>query len=44
MDACVGSCSFIGSDAMIREGLDLLAHTVIGAGKRGLGWSLQDKR
>ena len=34
----VGNGSFIGSGAMIREGLHLPPHTVIGAGKRVMGW------
>ena len=39
----LGSGSFIGSGAMIREGLDLPPLTVIGAGKRVMGWPLRDK-
>ena len=39
---CVGSGSFIGSGAMLREGLDLPPLTVIGAGKRVMGWPLRD--
>lgn len=39
----VGSGSFIGSGSMIREGLDLPPLTVIGAGKRVMGWPLRDQ-
>jgi sugar O-acyltransferase (sialic acid O-acetyltransferase NeuD family) len=39
----VGSGSFIGSGTMLREGLDLPPLTVIGAGKRVMGWPLKDQ-
>ena len=39
----VGSGSFIGSGAMIREELNLPPLTVIGAGKRVMGWPLRDQ-
>ena len=39
----VGSSSFIGSGAIIREGLNLPPLTVIGAGKRVMGWPLRDQ-
>ena len=39
----VGSGSFIGSGAMIREGLILPPLTVVGAGKRVMGWPLRDQ-
>jgi sugar O-acyltransferase (sialic acid O-acetyltransferase NeuD family) len=39
----VGSGSFIGSGAMLRDGLDLPPQTVIGAGKRVMGWPLQNQ-
>lgn len=39
----IGSGSFIGSGAMIREGLNLPPLTVIGAGKRVMGWPLRDQ-
>jgi sugar O-acyltransferase (sialic acid O-acetyltransferase NeuD family) len=39
----IGSGSFIGSGSMIREGLDLPSHTVIGAGKRVMGWPMRDQ-
>lgn len=39
----VGSGSFIGSGAMIREGLSFPPFTVIGAGKRVMGWPLRDQ-
>jgi sugar O-acyltransferase (sialic acid O-acetyltransferase NeuD family) len=39
----VGSGSFIGSAAMLREGLVLPPLTVIGAGKRVMGWPLRDQ-
>ena len=39
---CLGSGSFIGSGAMLREGLELPPHTVIGAGKRVMGWPLRN--
>ena len=39
----VGSGSFIGSGAMLREGLELPPLTVIGAGKRVMGWPLRDQ-
>ena len=34
----LGSGSFIGSGTMLREGLELPPHSVIGAGKRVMGW------
>jgi sugar O-acyltransferase (sialic acid O-acetyltransferase NeuD family) len=40
---CVGSGSFIGSGAMLREGLKLPPLTVIGAGKRVMGWPLKNQ-
>ena len=39
----VGSGSFIGSGAMIREELNLPPLTVIGAGKRVMGWPMRDQ-
>lgn len=39
----IGSRSFIGSGAIIREGLNLPPVTVIGAGKRVMGWPLRDQ-
>ena len=39
----VGSGSFIGSGTMIREGLHFPPYTVIGAGKRVMGWPLRDQ-
>lgn len=39
----IGSGSFIGSGAILREGLDLPNLTVISAGKRVMGWPLQDQ-
>lgn len=39
----VGPGSFIGSGAIIREGLNLPPLTVIGAGKRVMGWPLRDQ-
>ena len=39
----VGSGSFIGSGSMVREGLELPPLTVIGAGKRVMGWPLRDR-
>ena len=39
----VGSGSFIGSGSMVREGLELPALTVIGAGKRVMGWPPKDQ-
>jgi acetyltransferase-like isoleucine patch superfamily enzyme len=39
----VGSSSFIGSGTMLREGLELPERTVIGAGKRVMGWPLGDQ-
>ena len=38
----LGSGSFIGSGTMLREGLELPPHTVIGAGKRVMGWPLRN--
>ena len=38
----LGSGSFIGSGAMLRDGLELPPHTVIGAGKRVMGWPLRN--
>jgi len=40
---CVGSGSFIGSGAILREGLELPEKTVIGAGKRVMGWPLRNE-
>jgi acetyltransferase-like isoleucine patch superfamily enzyme len=40
----VGSGSFIGSGAVIREGLEFPDRTVIGAGKRVMGWPLRDQQ
>jgi sugar O-acyltransferase (sialic acid O-acetyltransferase NeuD family) len=39
----VGSGSFIGSGAILREGLKLPPLTVIGAGKRVMGWPLRNQ-
>ena len=39
----MGRGSFIGSGAMIREGLVLPPRTVIGAGKRVMGWPPRDQ-
>jgi sugar O-acyltransferase (sialic acid O-acetyltransferase NeuD family) len=39
----IGSDSFIGSGAIIRNGLTLPPLTVIGAGKRVMGWPLTDQ-
>ena len=39
----IGSDSFIGSGSMIREGLTLPPRTVIGGGKRVMGWPLRDQ-
>lgn len=39
----IGSDSFIGSGAMLREGLDFPALTVIGAGKRVMGWPMREQ-
>ena len=39
----IGCGSFVGSGAIIREGIDLPKMTVIGAGKRVMGWPLQDQ-
>ena len=38
----LGSGSFIGSGTMLREGLELPPNTVIGAGKRVMGWPLRN--
>ena len=34
----IGTASFVGSGAVLREGIRLPPHTVIGAGKRVMGW------
>ena len=39
----IGSGSFIGSGAIIREQLALPPLTVVGAGKRVMGWPLRDQ-
>jgi len=38
----IGDGSFIGSGAMLREGLELPPNTVISAGKRIMGWPIQE--
>jgi len=42
--AVVGDSSFIGSGAVLREGLHLPPKTVISAGKRVMGWPMQEER
>ena len=39
----VGSASFVGSGAVLREGISLPSHTVISAGKRVMGWPLRQE-
>ena len=39
----IGSGSFVGSGCILREGLDLPCNTVISAGKRVMGWPLDER-
>ena len=39
----IGSGSFVGSGSVLREGLELPCNTVISAGKRVMGWPLQER-